>query len=172
MKWSTFHDHELSQLVEWAVASNLDLRMATANLLEARALRLGAKSDFYPVVNGVASYSHNTYSDSCSFSTLSGGEFRPPGTSYNVGFDATWELDFFGRVRRGFAASVASKSRPRTTHATQSTISPSASPPRLPEIILNCAAPRANWKCSATIKTIKPRRSTSPKPRLDAGGGH
>ena len=46
-----------------AVASNLDLRIATANLLQARALRLGAKADFFPVVNGEASYNNNKYSE-------------------------------------------------------------------------------------------------------------
>ncbi len=103
--WQTFHDPELSKLIQWAASSNLDLRIATANLLEARALRLGAKSDFYPAINGVASYSHNTYSEAQLFNAP-GGEFRRQ-ELYDIGFDATWELDFFGRVRRGYAASVA-----------------------------------------------------------------
>ncbi|HEX3989438.1 MAG TPA: efflux transporter outer membrane subunit [Verrucomicrobiae bacterium] len=103
--WATFHDAELSKLVEWAATSNLDLRVATANLLEARALRLGAKSDFLPVANGVASYSHNTYSEAELFNAP-GGEARRQ-ELYDIGFDATWELDFFGRVRRSYAASVA-----------------------------------------------------------------
>ncbi len=48
--WRGFKDEELNKLVDRAAASNLDLRIATANLLQARALRLGAKSDFFPVV--------------------------------------------------------------------------------------------------------------------------
>src|SRR5665213_1297965 len=59
--WRGFNDVELNKLVETATAGNLDLRVATANLLQARALRLGAKSDFFPVVNGTASYNNIKY---------------------------------------------------------------------------------------------------------------
>ncbi len=102
--WRLFHDDELTKLVDWAASSNLDLRVATANLLEARALRLGAKADFLPVVTGEAAYSNNRYSEA----TL----FNAPGAIrrqelYDLGFDATWELDIFGRLRRSSAASVA-----------------------------------------------------------------
>jgi multidrug efflux system outer membrane protein len=102
--WRSFHDDELTKLVEWAASSNLDLRIATANLLQARALRLGVKSDFLPVVNGVASYSNNTFSEAALFNA-SGAPRREE--LYDAGFDATWELDFFGRVRRSYAASKA-----------------------------------------------------------------
>jgi outer membrane protein, multidrug efflux system len=102
--WRSFHDDELTKLVAWAASSNLDLRVATANLLEARALRLGAKADFLPVANGLASYSNNTYSEA--------ELFNAPGAMrrqelYDLGFDATWELDIFGRLRRSYAASTA-----------------------------------------------------------------
>ena len=102
--WCAFHDNELTKLVDWAASSNLDLRVATANLLEARALRLGAKADFLPVASGNASYNNNTYSDAALFNA--------PGAPrrqelYDLGFDATWELDFFGRLRRSYAARTA-----------------------------------------------------------------
>ncbi len=101
--WRSFHDDELTKLVGWAVSSNFDLRVATANLLEARALHLGAKSDFLPVAEGVASYSNNSYSRAQEFN------FAGPRRQelYDVGFDATWELDIFGRLRRSYAASTA-----------------------------------------------------------------
>jgi len=103
--WRGFHDPELTQLVDRASASNLDLRIATANLLEARALRLGAKADFLPTPEGAASYSNTTYSTA--------ELFDAPGATrrqelYDAGFDATWELDIFGRVRRAYQASTAS----------------------------------------------------------------
>ena len=102
--WRSFNDAELNQLVSVAVASNLDLRIATANLRQARALRLGAVSDFFPAAQGVASYSNVKYSEASLFNT--------PGVSrvqelYDVGFDAAWELDIFGRVRRSVEASTA-----------------------------------------------------------------
>ena len=103
--WRGFGDAELTGLVDRAAASNLDLRVATANLLQARALRLGAGADFLPVVHGAASYTNVKYSEAQLFSA--------PGVSrtqelYDAGFDATWELDIFGRVRRGYQASKAS----------------------------------------------------------------
>jgi multidrug efflux system outer membrane protein len=102
--WRSFHDDELAKLMDWAAASNLDLRVATANLLQARALRIGAKADFLPVINTGAGYSNNTYSEAEVFNA-------PPGFRrqelYNAGFDATWELDVFGRLRRSYAASDA-----------------------------------------------------------------
>ena len=102
--WRSFHDDELTKLVDWAASSNLDLRVATANLLEARALRLGTQADFLPVGNGGAGYSNNTYSEATLFN-FSGTPRRQQ--LYDVGFDATWELDIFGRLRRSYAASTA-----------------------------------------------------------------
>src|SRR5579863_5001855 len=57
--WRGFNDPELDQLVERARAGNHDLRIATANLLQSRALRRQAQFDLGPVVNGVGSYSHS-----------------------------------------------------------------------------------------------------------------
>src|SRR5277367_2262157 len=103
--WRGFNDAELNKLVAAAAASNRDLRIATANLLEARALRLGVKSDFFPVVNGQASYSNDKFSQAGLFGATGVGRQEE---LYDVGFDATWELDFFGRVRRSFQAATAS----------------------------------------------------------------
>jgi multidrug efflux system outer membrane protein len=101
--WHLFNDDELTKLVQWSAASNLDIHVATANLLQARALRLGAKADFLPVVDGVASYSNNKYSQA--------DLFNFPGSRkqelYDIGFDATWELDIFGRLRRQYQANNA-----------------------------------------------------------------
>lgn len=102
--WRSFNDDELTKLVGWAASSNLDLRVATANLLQARALRLGAKADFLPVVDGVASYTNTKYSEAALFD-FSGTPRQQE--LYDIGFDATWELDIFGRLRRSYAASVA-----------------------------------------------------------------
>ncbi len=103
--WRSFNDPELNKLVDAAAASNLDLRIATANLLEARALRLGAKSDFFPVVNGQASYNNIKYSQAGLFGATGVGRQEE---LYDAGFDAAWELDIFGRVRRSVQAAKAS----------------------------------------------------------------
>jgi outer membrane protein, multidrug efflux system len=103
--WRGFGDAELVRLVDRAVASNLDLRMATANLLQARALRFGAGADFLPSVDGQASYTNVKYSKAQLFEASSTTRQQE---LYDIGFDATWELDIFGRVRRAYQASTAS----------------------------------------------------------------
>jgi outer membrane protein, multidrug efflux system len=102
--WRSFNDAELNQLVDRAIAGNKDLVIASANVREARALRREAQFDLGPVVNGTAGYTHTLYAQA----------FEPgiPRSErdlrlYDVGFDATWELDFFGRVRRSVQASTA-----------------------------------------------------------------
>ena len=49
--WTVFDDEALTSLIQDALSANHDLRIAAARLNEARALRLGAASDFLPVVN-------------------------------------------------------------------------------------------------------------------------
>ena len=99
--WREFHDEELNQLIERAVASNHDLRIATVNLLQARALRLGAKAGYLPVVTGQASYSNEKFSRASQFGFVSPNRTEE---LYDLGFDSTWELDLFGHVRRGVEA--------------------------------------------------------------------
>jgi len=102
--WRTFNDPELNQLVERARAGNHDLKIATVNLLQARALRREVQFDLAPVVNGVGSYTHSLASQDAE-------PFAPRAernlSLYDVGFDATWEVDFFGRVRRSVQAATA-----------------------------------------------------------------
>lgn len=102
--WRGFDDAELNSLIERAAASNLDMRVATANLLQARALRLGAKSDFFPAVNAGASYDNVKYSQAALFDSTG---FKREEELYEMGFDAAWELDIFGRVRRSVQAAQA-----------------------------------------------------------------
>jgi outer membrane protein, multidrug efflux system len=100
--WRGFNDEKLNHLVELAIASNYDLRIATANLREARALRSETIFNLYPTVTSQTSYTRERLST------------RVPPVPldrdinlYDTGFDATWELDFFGRVRRSVEASSA-----------------------------------------------------------------
>lgn len=100
--WRGFNDEKLNQLIELAIMGNYDLRIATANLREARALRSEARFDLYPTMTSQASYTRERLSTRV-----------PPVSSdrdinlYDAGFDATWEIDFFGRVRRSVEASTA-----------------------------------------------------------------
>jgi len=100
--WSGFKDQELDTLVSRALATNQDLRIATARVREARALRSGAIAGAFPVVQGVGGFSKSVSSaDSLPFSL---SRQQRELELYNVGFDATWELDIFGGVRRSIEA--------------------------------------------------------------------
>jgi len=103
--WRGFNDPLLDGLVDQAVTNNPDLRIATAHVLEARALRMGAVADFFPVANANAGWNGSLSSqDSVAF-PLSRKQREL--NLYNVGFDSTWELDLFGHVRRGVQAATA-----------------------------------------------------------------
>ncbi len=103
--WKEFNDGRLDRLVDRAITNNHDLRIATANLKEARALRRLTTFDLAPTVQANAGYANSLLSKAAA----------PPGTSrdaremelYDAGFDATWELDLFGRVRRSVQAASA-----------------------------------------------------------------
>jgi multidrug efflux system outer membrane protein len=100
--WRGFQDHTLNQLVDQALAHNHDLRVATARLREARSLRLETTFDRYPTVTSQASYTRQRLSEAVA---PAGGDRDIE--LYDAGFDASWELDFFGRVRRSIEASTA-----------------------------------------------------------------
>src|SRR5437588_653979 len=57
--WRGFDDPQLADLIQRAVTNNLDVRIATAHLREARALYHYAQFDFGPTVNGTASYAYS-----------------------------------------------------------------------------------------------------------------
>ncbi|MGC4049563.1 MAG: efflux transporter outer membrane subunit, partial [Paludibaculum sp.] len=93
--WSTLGDPVLTALEERAVKGNLDLRQAEMKIRQARAQRDGASADLYPTVtaNGSATGSRS--------STRYGGEL---GQSYSAGVSASWEPDFFRKIRGTVAA--------------------------------------------------------------------
>src|SRR5262249_20262282 len=99
--WRGFSDPKLNELIDLALATNQDLRIATANLLEARALHRGVQFDLLPVIGANASYTSVRFSEAALFGNVSNGRNQ---TLYDAGFDATWELDFFGHVRRSVQA--------------------------------------------------------------------
>lgn len=102
--WRLFQDAQLSTLVEQTLTHNHELAAATANLQAARALYQEAGLSFAPTVT-----SHANYTDQLrSVGALNNRAFVPRDLSlYNIGFDASWELDLFGRVRRNVEASNA-----------------------------------------------------------------
>lgn len=97
--WRSLNDSKLSSLEERAVKGNLDLKIAQARIREARALRGISKADFFPTLD--ASASATNYRSSKSSSSFEENKL------YSAGFDAGWELDVFGGVRRSVEAAQA-----------------------------------------------------------------
>jgi outer membrane protein, multidrug efflux system len=100
--WTQFEDPTLDTLEADALNSNHDLRIALARLVEARALRRQAQFDLFPTVTAQAGYTKEQLSAT---ESLFGAPVKAD--FYNAGFDAYWELDFFGRVRREVQAQSA-----------------------------------------------------------------
>lgn len=100
--WRLFQDQQLTTLVEQSIQHNYDLKTARANLQEARALYLQTGLNLTPTIT-----SHANYTDQVrSTGALNNRAFVPRGLKlYNLGFDASWEVDFFGRLRRNIEAS-------------------------------------------------------------------
>jgi multidrug efflux system outer membrane protein len=105
--WTLFGDATLDQLVQDALAANKDLARAEANLRASRAAARLSGFDAYPTVTAGASYSHALESQHELFEEPNLTRAEREIDTYDVGFDATWELDFFGRVRRSIQASRA-----------------------------------------------------------------
>ncbi len=101
--WTLFEDPLLVELVEDAARDNLDVEAALARLREARALRRVSRSGFFPTVDGSADYRRTRLSENGAgigqaASGLPGVELEQD--LWQAGFDASWELDVFGGVRR------------------------------------------------------------------------
>jgi multidrug efflux system outer membrane protein len=100
--WKLFQDKELTELVEQTVRHNRDLQAARANLHEARALYMDAGLNLAPTVTSHANYTVQKRS----LGALNNLHYAPRDIKlYNAGFDAFWEIDLFGRVRRNVEAS-------------------------------------------------------------------
>lgn len=97
--WRNLNDPLLSGLVVEALRASPDLRSAQAKLRESRARLAVAKAGRYPEVTASGSASRSQSSED-----TGSGESRE---LFSAGFDASWELDVFGGVRRGVEAARA-----------------------------------------------------------------
>ncbi len=99
--WRSLGDSTLIRLLQEAFDANLDVRVAEARIRGARASRVEATLDFVPTVTAAAGYTRQRIAGA-SF-PVGGGSF-PDQDIWDAGFDASWELDLFGRIRRGVQA--------------------------------------------------------------------
>lgn len=120
--WKAFNDPLLDKYIVLAISYNNEVEAAAAHVLEARAARQVSASAFYPQVFGDLNGSRTSYSKNGPFfstgtstsSSSSGGASAPAGAStpqqqnlFNALFDATWEIDLFGKTRRSVQAAEA-----------------------------------------------------------------
>ena len=103
--WATLGDPQLDSLIVRAIGNNKDLALAKLRLAEARALRGVVAADGLPQVDAKGNYSR--LRDSEETVQRFGNENESGRDNWNAGFDASWELDIFGRVRRNVQAADA-----------------------------------------------------------------
>jgi len=97
--WKIFNDPVLDTLIETAYAQNLSLQIAGLRIFEARAqlgIAVGLQYPQSQTAGGSAS-AVGISENSPNFNRLTDDSFN----NYQAGFDAAWELDFWGRYRRG-----------------------------------------------------------------------
>ncbi len=111
--WTSFNDPELTSLIDRAAAANLNLRQATARIRQARAVRAGTLAGFLPQVDTSGSYRRTRNGgtviagNTLVNGAVGGTRSAPARDLFQAGFDASWEIDVFGGVRRGIEATTA-----------------------------------------------------------------
>ena len=111
--WSLYGDAELDALVERLQVSNQNLAAAEAQYRQARALVRSARASFYPTLSGSAGVTRSGQGGGDSTIrtadgvTVSGSGASRISKSYDLSLNAAWELDIWGKLRRGLEASRA-----------------------------------------------------------------
>ena len=102
--WKRFDDPALDAVVERARSENLSLRVAGLRILESRAILGVAEGQRWPQQQQVnATVNRVAVSENAPNAALGDQDF----TDAQVTFDLTWELDFWGRFRRGIESAEA-----------------------------------------------------------------
>jgi NodT family efflux transporter outer membrane factor (OMF) lipoprotein len=117
--WSVFKDPTLNSLIDAAYEQNLNLRIASTRVLQARAQQAIAVGNFFPQTQQATGQysrvglSHNTFNNPSAFAAISSAAI-PPGAAignfysdWTAGFNLSWELDFWGRLRRAIESANA-----------------------------------------------------------------
>ena len=99
--WAQFDDPVLGQLVHAGLSDNLDLTLALTRVQQARAVFVERRFDQAPHVTAAVSQVRYRQPDPAQDGA------RVSGERYQLGFDAGWELDLFGRQRRAAEAARA-----------------------------------------------------------------
>ena len=108
--WQVYDDAKLNELEETLNTSNQNIAAAEANFLAARATLSEARAQYFPSVSTNPSIVNSRPSPAQfgglqSLAAGSGGLAVKSFTSYSLPFDASWEPDFWSRIRNGARAS-------------------------------------------------------------------
>jgi NodT family efflux transporter outer membrane factor (OMF) lipoprotein len=103
--WQTFQDPTLNKLVQLAYKQNLPLQIAGIRILESRALLGIAIGQQYPQLQELSASATNNGRSKNAPNGVQGDRHY---YAYDAGFDAAWELDFWGKYRRAVQAEKAS----------------------------------------------------------------
>ncbi|UMR32977.1 TolC family protein [Massilia sp. MB5] len=104
--WNSFDDPQLAALIQRAVAGNLDLQIVASRLEQSRAIRQSMGAAETPQLNAAGGISRARASQ-VGLGDPSGRKGESAYTLAQGGFNASWELDFWGRVRRTVEAADA-----------------------------------------------------------------
>ena len=109
--WRSLNDPQLVNCIEKGISGNQNIKEAEARVCEARALRGVAVASLLPQVTGAALFNRSRTSDTAGIiselpqNLISRINFDQ--NFFQVGFDASWEIDIFGGRRREVQAASA-----------------------------------------------------------------
>jgi NodT family efflux transporter outer membrane factor (OMF) lipoprotein len=99
--WEMFHEPELNALENQVAISNQSVAVALANFRAARAVVKQVRSQYFPVVSASPSVTRSRQQ----LQPTSSSPTPVTGNEYSLPLDASWELDFWGRIRNSVKAS-------------------------------------------------------------------
>ena len=100
--WEMFNDPQLNGLEEQVNTANQSIALADANFRAARAVVKESRSEYFPTVTTSPSIIVSRQSGAATHSNVSPGR---QSVNYTLPFDASWEPDFWGRIRNTVVAS-------------------------------------------------------------------
>ena len=95
--WENFNDPKLNELIKLGISNNYSFKIALEKIEETRAFYRIKRADLFPEIDATAAAIRTGVSNN-----LVQTSFLPVSTynNFQIGFDALWEIDLFGKLRR------------------------------------------------------------------------
>lgn len=104
--WQLYNDHCLNALIEKALTNNYDLRLAIEKIEETRATYQIERAKLFPEIDAIGAINRQQVSRNLIQNSLA-SNINNRFNYFQAGFDALWELDFWGRQRHARDAAYA-----------------------------------------------------------------